>query len=146
MIAIDPGVNGGFAWYEGETLHTAPMPEAPEDIVDLIEPHDVVVLERLVKYAGTNMPSSRMAAYAGNYGILRGVSAALRKELHLVTPQTWQGVMGVGTAKDLTTTQWKNKLKDKAIELHPGYKITLKTADAVLILWAATNASRDILL
>jgi hypothetical protein len=54
----------------------------------------------------------------------------------LITPQKWQKKLGLGTSKGLTPTQWKNKLKAEAQRLFPDIRVTLKTADALLILEA----------
>jgi hypothetical protein len=55
----------------------------------------------------------------------------------MVPPKKWQQALGLGSAKDLTKTQWKNKLKNKAQQLYPQIKVTLATADALLIYEAA---------
>lgn len=52
-----------------------------------------------------------------------------------ITPQSWQKALQLGTrAKDMSKTEWKNKLKAKAQQLFPYIKkITLAISDALLI-------------
>jgi len=57
-----------------------------------------------------------------------------------VRPQVWQGALGLGHKdKSQPPSAWKNKLKSKAQLLFPEEHVTLKTADALLILHAAVN-------
>ena len=52
-----------------------------------------------------------------------------------VRPHDWQKHLRLGTKKDCSgTTEWKNKLKSEAIRRFPTQKVTLATADALLIL------------
>lgn len=97
----------------------------------------VAYLEDLVKYTGRNMPSSSMATYASNWGIIKGILTALRYRIVLVPPKKWQAALGLGSKGISTTTAWKNKLKQRAEQLFPNIKVTLATADALLILEAA---------
>ncbi len=78
-----------------------------------------------------------MAIYAGNWGFIRGVLTALGYRIVLVGPKAWQKALSLGTATGMSKTEWKNKLKNRAEQLYPGIKVTLTTADALLILEAA---------
>jgi hypothetical protein len=93
----------------------------------------ICYLENIVKFTGSPMPSSAMASYASSWGVLKGILMALKFQLVLVTPQTWQKAVGVGTSKGLTKTEWKNKLKAEAQRLYPRSRITLANSDAALI-------------
>lgn len=141
LLGIDPGANGGFMARSGDgALLTGAMPETEGDILSLLEmlsfantPRKVCYLENLVKFTGTPMPSSAMATYASNWGVLKGMLMALKFQLVLVTPQNWQKALGMGTSKSMSKTEWKNKLKSEAQRLYPEVKITLANADAALI-------------
>ena len=74
---------------------------------------------------------------AQSFGRIEGVLAAFRVPTVTVTPQAWQKAHGLGTRGDMTTTQWKNKLKARAQSLYPEEHVTLATADALLIYNAA---------
>ncbi len=154
MLAIDPGQQGGMAVAEpyhikdflhGDTssVNAIKMPITDRDIFSFLEsslhaPNGIdAYIEVLVKYTGRNMPSSAMAVYASNWGFIKGVLTALHFRIVLVRPQQWQKALGLGNSKGMTRTEWKNKLKQKAEQLYPNIKVTLATADALLILEAA---------
>jgi hypothetical protein len=152
MIAIDPGQSGGIAIQKSSlglaSVEAHSMPKTEREIYELIDDAknaDVegttAYLEDLVKYTGRNMPSSAMAVYASNFGFIKGVLTALKWRIVLVPPKEWQRKLGLGKAKGLTKTEWKNKLKQKAEELFPNIKVTLATADALLILEAAKKSN-----
>lgn len=141
LIGIDPGANGGFMARVGDAkVFTGSLPETEGDILALLEmlastppSRRVAYLENLVKFTGSPMPSSAMATYASNWGVLKGMLMALKFQLVLVTPQVWQKALGLGTSKGLSKTEWKNKLKSEGQRLYPDVKITLANADAALI-------------
>jgi hypothetical protein len=63
-----------------------------------------------------------------------GVVKTLKIPITLVTPQEWQKHFSLGTASACASkTVWKNKLKAEAQRRFPACKVTLKTADALLI-------------
>ena len=151
LITIDPGASGCIVLKWPTALCVDPMPATDGDIVDLIE--DSVTLARreglpiraLVEQVGgyvggTGQPGSAMFNFGSNYGFLLGVLAALHVRVELVRPQVWQKVLGLGNSKShASKTAWKNHLKARAQQLFPQQKVTLKTADALLILEFATK-------
>jgi hypothetical protein len=136
IIAIDPGAQGGYAVKNREAIFTAALPDTEGDIISLVNSYkpDVAYLEDIVKYAGTNMPSSAMATYASNWGFLKGALQMAGCRVVLVRPQEWIKFLGLGSSKGVGKTAWKNKLKERAQQLYPGVRITLKNSDALLIL------------
>lgn len=146
IIAIDPGASGGIASMR-VNINAVKMPGTKREIMDILNnPADdlfiggrpVAYLEELVKYTGRNMPSSAMAIYAGNHGFIEGVLTAVGYRIVIVPPKAWQKALGLGSAKECSSkTVWKNKLKNRAEQLFPQIKVTLATADALLILEAA---------
>jgi hypothetical protein len=145
IIGIDPGANGGIAWGSSNQKACAvKMPATNGDILALLrgyyQPGSVVYLEDLVKYAGTDMKGATMSVYARNFGFIEGAVMALGLRLVIVPPKKWQGIYGFGSSRNLTKTVWKNKLKAEAQRRNPHLKVTLATADALLILeWGGTN-------
>ena len=138
ILSIDPGANGGFAFRNEKGVVSEKLPETEGDINLMIEMFSVngagvCYLEELVRYAGTNMPSSAMAVYAANWGFLKGVLMARGWRIILVRPQKWQKALSLGVS-DGNKTLWKNHLKTRAQQLYPGIKVTLANADALLIL------------
>jgi hypothetical protein len=148
MIVIDPGSAGGIVNSDGNSVRTTPMPPTDQGIIDELnfglseaemigENPPLCYLEDLVKYAGRNMPSSSMAVYASNWGIIKGMARALGYRVVLVPPKKWQKALGLGSATGMKKTEWKNKLKQRAEELYPQVKVTLALADALLMFEAA---------
>ena len=137
IMAIDPGKNGGIAWWDGKKTDYAKMPETEGDICLLIEgvKPDAVYLEKVGGYVrGRSQPGSSMFNFGRGYGYILGVCAALDISVILITPQLWQKSAGCGTRGKLTDTQWKNKLKAEAQRRYPALKVTLWLADALLLL------------
>ena len=101
----------------------------------------VCVLEEVSGFAGKAQPGSAMFRFGEHFGFIKGVIQALEIRLVLVRPQVWQKGFGLGTASACASkTEWKNKLKAEAQRRFPQLKVTLKTADALLILeWALAN-------
>ena len=119
------------------------MPATEGDLLALLrqkrnEGAYTAYIENLVKFAGTNMPSSAMAVYASSWGFCKGVLMALGYSVILVNPKDWQKKLSLGSAKGMTKPEWKNKLKGEAQRFYPDHAVTLATADALLILRAAT--------
>lgn len=148
IIAIDPGSSGGVAVAAfGKTASHA-MPDTEGDRLELLRDlarsavvenaECVCVLEEVNGFVGKAQPGSAMFKFGEHYGYLKGVIQALSIKLVLVRPQMWQKFFGLGTASRCASkTEWKNKLKGEAKRRFPQLDVTLKTADALLILeWA----------
>lgn len=144
IIGIDPGANGGIAvgHDDGRLIAVAPMPATPKDLLDcLAEIHDDTSKEYgeieayLEKVQG--MPGQggmAMFTFGKGFGHLEMALLALNIKTNEVTPQKWQKHFQLGSStKCASKTEWKNKLKAKAQQLFPNEKVTLKTADALLI-------------
>ena len=144
QIAIDPGKAGGIAVrYAGNKVLAFNMPETEGDIRDLFvrlynpDSPTVAYVEKVGGYiGGPGAPGSAMFNFGRNFGFLLGTLAGLYIRTELITPQKWQKTLGLGTSKGMRPTEWKNKLKAEAQRLFPDIKVTLKTADALLILEA----------
>ena len=95
----------------------------------------VCVLEEVSGFAGKAQPGSAMFRFGEHFGFIKGVVQALEIRLVLVRPQVWQKGFGLGTASACASKAiWKNKLKAEAQRRFPHLTVTLKTADALLIL------------
>ena len=141
IIAIDPGANGGISVRFPEYTEAYPMPKTFGDIVDLLRsiyaphPNAVCYLERVSGFAGKGHPGSRMFKFGEGFGFLQGVLMSASTKLVFVRPQEWQKHFALGTAASCTgKREWKNKLKAEAQRRFPTLAVTLKTADALLIL------------
>ena len=117
------------------------MPETEGDIVSFIAHcscmgFDLVVCERVVGFIPGGGFGSGFS-FGENFGMLKGAIQAFGMPLHMVRPPVWQKALSLGAKKDWDK-QWKNHLKETAKRLFPNCDgITLKTADALLILYYA---------
>jgi hypothetical protein len=151
LIAIDPGASGGFAIQSSGKPILYDMPKTDVDKLDLIESAKkgasmeghalAIVMEKVNGFMGKDRPGSRMFTFGMGIGYLRGIICALHIPVHWVPPTAWQKDLKLGNSKQFASkTEWKNHLRDKAAELYPEVRPTLKTADALLILhWARLN-------
>lgn len=142
LLAIDPGASGGLAWTCSDLgFNCMKMPETRGDILSSLRElkfqHgiDTVFIEDVGGFAGVPMPGSAMFNFGSNFGFLNGVCMTLGMRVQLVKPQKWQKEFSLGTVASAGGKgPWKNKLKARAQELFPACDVTLKTADALLIL------------
>jgi len=149
ILAIDPGAAGGMAWgaLAGE-VQTLAMPKTEGELAEHLReivtaagaPEGLTAyVEQVGGYVRTEsgQPGSAMFKFGRGFGFLLGVCAALRVPVELVTPQKWQKGIAAGVRAGLSRADWKRKLKAQAERLFPGQRVTLATADALLILaWA----------
>jgi hypothetical protein len=135
-LAIDPGASGGLALYKKDgTIEVYPLPSLTYDaLADLVIDQYTVVIEDVPKFAGRMIPSSSTATLHFGYGYLCGHFEARGYRVIKVPPQTWQKTIGIGKKGDLSSSQWKRKLRDEAQRRHPALKVSLLTADALLLL------------
>lgn len=143
IIAIDPGASGGIAISPSDaaTCYAQSMWETEGDVVEglrlLTQYHAgnvIVYIEEVGGFIGSPMPGSRMFTFGRGFGFLLGVLQALSCRIELVRPQKWQKALSLGTRGEASKNEWKAKLKAHAQRLYPHIKVTLATADALLIL------------
>ena len=145
IVAIDPGVNGGIVWSTDGVVKSAKMPGTDVEVCQLLAELSTLAkdvelfLEEPPLFAGRNIPGSAIGKLMWNAGIIYGAGVAMGWRIHRIRPAAWLKAHTVGTKGDLTTTQWKNKLKARAAELFPTADVTLWNADALLIFDAATR-------
>lgn len=143
-LGIDPGKSGGLAVVgpDGLMRELIKMPPTERDLLDWLrwlksDPvtlGDVVGAVEWIHPAIKNIGKSPMSKLYGNYMSCRMALIASGIPFDTVMPAKWQRGIGVSKrGKTETPTQWKNRLKARAQELHPGEHITLATADALLI-------------
>ena len=84
-----------------------------------------------------------MATLHRNLGRIEAAGYAYGYSVHRATPKAWQASLGLGgKASCANYNKWKRKLKAKARELYPHLDVTLKNADALLILHYAMGGGR----
>jgi hypothetical protein len=138
ILAIDPGMSGGIAYHGHGGIVLDSMPTTDQDVSTLILDRlgitDVVYVEKVGGYVGgKGAPGSAMFNFGRNVGFIHGLIASTKTRVIEVTPQRWQKTLGAGTSKT-HGKGWKAHLKGLAQQRQPSLHITLKTADAVLIL------------
>ena len=137
IIGIDPGSGGGLAvTVDGQLLELTSMPETDHDVNSFFLRHedaDCAYLEQVHSMPGQGVAST--FKFGMNYGFLRAMLTAHGIRWIDVTPPKWQSALGIRAIKDEPKTAHKNRLKGRAQQLFPKWKITLKTADAALIAY-----------
>lgn len=146
IVGIDPGSAGGIAILREDGSVTAfTMPEDDVLVAGLQELNAEsprVFIERIPKFCGAqrfaerNIMGSSLAVLYGNYRFCCGILAGLGNPPQLLVPIKWQNIVECRNHERLDKLEWKRKLKSRAQELFPGVKVTLATADALLIAYA----------
>jgi hypothetical protein len=85
------------------------------------------------KNAGGAQPGSAMFNFGRSAGMLEGFLIAAGIPYVTVAPRAWQKPFGLKRAKGEGKTPWKNRLKAAADKLFPLERVTLATADALLM-------------
>jgi crossover junction endodeoxyribonuclease RuvC len=144
ILAVDPGASGGLAWCDPQgRVVCDPMPDTDGELLAYLEnivtaadgaEHVTAHVERVGGFVGKAQPGSAMFRFGRGYGFLLGCLLALRVRTELVTPQRWQKALCCGTAAGLSRGDWKRKLRSQAERLFPAQRVTLATADALLLL------------
>lgn len=140
-LGLDPGASGGIAsLYRGGLTAIAASALTLRDLWEWLRPvtpgfATYAVLEKVGGFVkGNATPGSAMFNFGANYGALEMALVAAGIPYEVVTPAVWQKGLGVpGRKKNESKTAWKNRLKARAQALFPGAKVTLATADALLI-------------
>lgn len=137
-IGIDPGKGGGIAVITDETVAIHNCPRTVNDMALLIGIclNDVpayrtrVFLEKVWAFPTDGRAGS--FTFGENYGQWQGILASHEIQPKLVTPKEWQSHFDIpkGIKKDVRKRMLKQIAKDKCPSTK---KITLKTADALLI-------------
>lgn len=151
-IAIDPGVSGATAvrYPDGKVVVFPFESEAEQkDLVkSLAESAKIeqvpirATLEEVGGYVGKAQPGSAMFSFGRNFGVHVGLLMANDISVRLVRPQVWQkGLPQTPKLADKAAAKRKHKndLKERAAALFPQFRVTLKNADALLILDYATR-------
>jgi len=137
VIAIDPGKNGALVWggVDGHVSDVEKMPATDGDCVDLLRTvtaergSGVCYIEKVGGFIhGKKLPGSSMFNFGHGRGVLVGALMAFGWRVIEVTPQKWQGWLGIGKVGGD-----KYKLKAEAQRRFPDVEVTLVNADALLI-------------
>lgn len=139
LIAVDPGAGGGIAWMDEEGRSDCQkMPETLGDLVEFFRSmsangYHEAVLEQVVGFI-PGSGAGAMFSFGQSFGHVQATLAAFSFRVIEVRPAMWQKALSVGAKKDYEGSAWKRHLKEMAQKLYPHCHVTLKTADALLIL------------
>ncbi len=136
FIGIDPGIKGGIAFMYDDDYHVKNTPNTVQEMAQtLIAIKDIApntptycCIEAVHSMPGNSGRS--MFTFGTNYGQWLGILATLKIPHVLVTPHKWMSWYG---SRPKNRKDRKNHLKNLAQQRFPNAKITLGTADAMLI-------------
>lgn len=138
-IGIDPGKGGGLAAICGSSVMATSMPESDVELgkwlVDVSEIDGIGNCRCVVEHVGP-MPGqgvTSMFTFGSQFGRVLMACALLEIPFELARPQKWQKELGLRSAKKESYAERKKRLKLAAERLWPNAKVTLKTADALLL-------------
>ena len=132
-IGIDPGISGGLAVFEGLETKIVSCPSTVKDMADILMPYKgrqdaAIAIESVHSFPGQGVVST--FKFGMNYGQWLGILSMINIPYQLITPHRWQKFYGsMPKEKNLRKTHLKNLAQQRA----PLLKVTLKTADAILI-------------
>ena len=137
-IGIDPGKSGGITVIDAKdgSMETVKCPERTIDMATVFysfvgdKPNNVRLLMEKV-WARPNNATRSAFTYGVNYGQWLGIAAAAEVPMYTVIPSAW--MTAIGCKKGMDYSERKKWLKAKAQKLYPNTKVTLYTADSILI-------------
>jgi hypothetical protein len=136
ILAIDPGKNGGMATANAYTHDSFRMPATDGDVIDRLRSLSaqyktrICYIEKVGGFVrGNKTPGSAMFNFGHGRGVIMGALMAFGWRIIEVPPVRWQKWLGIGKC-----CGDKNKLKAEAQRRFPNDRVTLMTADALLIL------------
>lgn len=140
VLGIDPGKSGGMAVAlcgESPAVVEAEAFRAEINASTLIkiwkERYNITraVMENVHAFPGQGVVSA--FSFGENFGFWKGLLAAHDIRVEFVEPRVWQKSLGVRLPGHVQKTAHKNALKNLAAERNPHLKVSLATADAILI-------------
>lgn len=161
-LGIDPGAGGGIAIIHGNKVSCYPMPDTETDLWNVIEGVAEIMrlhyggfalLEQVGGFVGKGegekgggrANGSAMFKFGANYGDCRMALVASGIPHERWPPAKWLKFLGIpNKKKGETRSEWKNRLKGHAQQLFPQVKVTLATADALLIAEACRRFRQGI--
>ena len=139
FIGIDPGKGGGIAVLTKGGNEVKKCPDTVQDMSLMFAlmvgstPADKVLVMLEKVWARPHDGRSSVFTFAQNYGRWEGIISTHEIIPEYVTPQVW--MKGVGCPVKLKKQDRKNYLKQLSKDLYPkmAKRLTLKTADAMLV-------------
>lgn len=137
IIGIDPGVTGGIAIINGDSVTTHKLADLTEqETWRLLAEHEPATVYLETVHAGQKMASSAAFTFGQVYGRLRMAAIASGLRLMEVRPQAWQSALklpAIGGGHGKNDIAKKKRNRAAAQQLFPELRITNANADALLI-------------
>ena len=138
-VGVDPGLSGALVCLSDRSIIACTKtPITERDILDWFKqfPLGTPALIEWINPGYRGSGKSSMSKLYGSYKELRMALTASDMSWQDVKPGEWQQGLRIPPktkAEKENQNKWKNKLKGKAQQLFPQEKVTLATADALLI-------------
>lgn len=158
VLAIDPGVSGAAAWYDGTVLVVDDLPtyqKGAKTKLDLAKASALFtkrdVWTAIVELVGP-MPRQGLGScfnFGFTTGAIHGVLAANGFTIHTVTPQVWKFGVGLNAVPGQDQRARKNASRARACELFPDRQDTFARAkddgraEAALMAWWFIHKSQQ---
>lgn len=144
IIGIDPGKSGGIAVYGKRKIQAVAMPEDFDGLKDYLQyvydtyENIYVFFEKVQAYISDDEEPGKKFGINKMLANQKEVITVLRmigfKNVIEVYPISWQTTLELKKKGEETKTERKNRFKTYAQNCFPEITITLKTADAVLLV------------
>lgn len=136
LIAVDPGLSGGLAWFEDGVVCCAPMPEGMTAQAEKIRQirFSMGGGDAIMEKTGGSRPfqsSKATATFARHCGHIEAILYCLAIPTVQVAPQTWMKSLG---ALPADKAERKKAIKEEMSRRYPHLKVTLKVSDALGLL------------
>ena len=150
-VGVDPGAKGGIAViYPDGFVEAVAVPSEHEVLRDWMADRfldgrpTTAVIELVTGYIGKKRagaggeerdgdPGASMFQFGVSYGALQMALTACYIPYDKAAPRTWQKALGAGARGGRSKAEFKRHLKHLAQHLFPRLKVTLATADALLL-------------
>lgn len=133
-LAIDPGVKGGVAVLDGASMSAYKCPPTVKEMADLLyektSRDTIAIIEAVHSFPGQGVAST--FKFGNNFGQWQGILSAMAIPYIQVSPQKW---MKMYQPLPKIKSDRKRRLKEIALEYHPEIKVTLDTADAIVMAY-----------
>ena len=143
-LAIDPGVIGGVALLDRNILSAYKCTPTVKEMYRLLKTitskNTIAIIEKVHSFPNQGVAST--FKFGNNFGQWQGILASMDIPYIEVSPQKWMK-MFQPLPKDKGDR--KRRLKEIAMEYHPEIKVTLDTADAIVMAYYLKETNKDLI-
>lgn len=136
-MGIDVGLSGGIVVLDADrsVVLVRKMPDTISASLELFSEFTNSNVFCIVENVRSQPKDGAASAFSFGMtiGILHTSLTANKVPFDFAIPRKWQKMYSMSRDKDESQSDWKNRLKERAIQLFPHEKVTLWNADAFLI-------------